>query len=746
MITRVGVWGKIGNPVQSATPGLHTQLSAVNLASLSEAKSDSVLFAGSVKSKKTAKKTQAKPEKMPIEPIKPGFLNDYGVDIRDQVYLDPPTVAQANRHLLMRHWVKGAEPGTLKLLLGTTYSEYPYGDNQSDPAALGDTMLLIDRPVDVVVKSIATQELTRALLMATGKRLIYPDTKLSFGPVWQHATDKRDRDLQVNRHLYNTYLRDYETLIMQKAGVSERKTIAEQMDAEKTFSALEALMYGEKGLVDAIIVGPERVLTRKNLEDYFLNGRLKAKKIGGQLPNPVYPSPPIGLRLSAGLKGLHTNPKGFLAETEEYFLKAGGNARQIPAQYTTPMNEFMPQSLEGAHYTHYRSLKNYDKADRHLSERRSRTAPPSFYCYHRSKREDSHGMSQADDAITINKNLPLYHQVSPADSFWRVMASRVPKTAQGILDDDVIFFSAEFNDPVAEQTVAALLELNDKKRQQKAHGQVPTHIKLVLNSGGGYSYAAYELRNTIKADIHTPVDIIVTGYAGSCGADLLATATGYRFATPHARVMIHEAWTSLDPRHAAAYNSQVDALHQDSEDFILTIAEASGHPEAEVRKDFLASDAWFNPVESLFYGTKGLIDGVLINARQALTRDDITRYLVETGRYESKEAVDSTFQHRLENRRSPKSKLKWLAQEHNPQDPFENPWLTVQNAAAYHLSKDPRALDISRRFKQVMPTSNVSASRTLDIYTVQDPSAGGDGSQGEAQANYRRRIRQKRGN
>lgn len=66
-------------------------------------------------------------------------------------------------------------------------------------------------------------------------------------------------------------------------------------------------------------------------------------------------------------------------------------------------------------------------------------------------------------------------------------------------------------------------------------------IPIVIDSYGGYIDALFSMVDTIES-CKVPVATIVQGKAMSCGAVLMTCGQeGYRFISPHSRVMIHEA-------------------------------------------------------------------------------------------------------------------------------------------------------------------------------------------------------------
>src|SRR5438067_13547767 len=101
-----------------------------------------------------------------------------------------------------------------------------------------------------------------------------------------------------------------------------------------------------------------------------------------------------------------------------------------------------------------------------------------------------------------------------------------------LLRDRIIFLTTPINDEVASLVIAQLLFLEKEDPERD--------IDLYINSPGGSvtaGKAIYDTMQVIKPDVAT----ICVGIAASAAALLLcAGAAGKRYATPYARVMIHQ--------------------------------------------------------------------------------------------------------------------------------------------------------------------------------------------------------------
>lgn len=113
--------------------------------------------------------------------------------------------------------------------------------------------------------------------------------------------------------------------------------------------------------------------------------------------------------------------------------------------------------------------------------------------------------------------------------------------SQGSIDDEIertlllhrrLFFSDEVNQETATEAIRKLwfLELS-------APGKP---ITLIINSPGGSVDAGFAVWDQVKM-LSSPVSTVITGLAASMGSLLsLCAGKGRRFATPNARILIHQ--------------------------------------------------------------------------------------------------------------------------------------------------------------------------------------------------------------
>lgn len=633
------------------------------------------------------------------------IASDYSAEIRGNVPINAYTVSQLLQSLLLRDLKKGdADQSTLKFYLGAMFtSGYP---NQ-DQTALADMFTLIDRPVDVVIKSATTPDGMFALMSATGKRFMYPGATLIPGALRTGTGYRKNKDFQVDRSLFNTYMRDLEYRVMDKTGVKDRAKVHDMLMSDKEYNGLEALGFGKKGLIDGILIGHDLVITRKNLDAFFAAKKWTATKDQSKI---------------------------------DAFCKDYMNIYQLKDAFTTPLAKFSKQTLpvKGSQLSPFESMADILK---HEEEPHLKMIDPETVADEGVMRlegtpvtVDTNQAIETDQGVFVKvnmpesppkemtfyvaghrgvartKHLPLNAKAMPFHKYQRMEVEHAPANPRGILDDDVIYFNDAFMDSTAEQIAEALVALDAKKQKEQNQLGVPSsNIKILENSPGGSVWSGQELRSTINS-LKTPVDVIVTGMGASCGSWLLCSATGKRYATPNARIMIHEAASSQGRDNAKSYNEAADGLHQATVNYVQIVAESTGRPFKEVWTDFKL-DVWFNPLEALFYGKNGLIDGILVGPNQVVTRKDVEQYLIK--KLGSRAKVNQYVQAMIEKKREPN--LGWQPGQHDEQDAFENNLKVIDE-----LAKKAKPIIEIKGFAQSLgnAVADDNQSRHINLYNV----------------------------
>lgn len=133
-------------------------------------------------------------------------------------------------------------------------------------------------------------------------------------------------------------------------------------------------------------------------------------------------------------------------------------------------------------------------------------------------------------------------------------------------------------------------------------------ILLVINSPGGSVDSGFAIWDQIQM-ITSPVTTLVTGLAASMGSVLsLAAAPGKRFATPSARIMIHQPLISgVIQGQATDLEIQAKEIIKTRNQIIDLYAKATGKDPKLLEKT-IDRDTWMTANEAIDFG---LLDGVV---------------------------------------------------------------------------------------------------------------------------------------
>ena len=169
-----------------------------------------------------------------------------------------------------------------------------------------------------------------------------------------------------------------------------------------------------------------------------------------------------------------------------------------------------------------------------------------------------------------------------------------------ILDSRRILFGEAVDQHSAKEAIRQLwyLELIDPGKP----------ITFVICSPGGSVDAGFAIWDQVKM-ITSPVYTLVTGLAASMGSILsLCAAPGKRFATKHARIMIHQ------PSIGGPITGQATDLEIQAREILKTkgqlvdlYVEHTGRKRAEIEKA-LDRDSWMTADEAKAFG---LLDGIV---------------------------------------------------------------------------------------------------------------------------------------
>lgn len=176
-----------------------------------------------------------------------------------------------------------------------------------------------------------------------------------------------------------------------------------------------------------------------------------------------------------------------------------------------------------------------------------------------------------------------------------------------LLSERIIWLGSEVRDENANQICAQMMLLAAEDPDED--------IWLYINSPGGSvtaGMAIYDTMQFVKPDVAT----VAMGMAASMGQFLLSSGTkGKRFATPHARVMMHQPSGGIG---GTATDIKIHAeliLHMKQTMAELT-AEQTGKTVEQINRD-ADRDRWFTADEALEYG---FIDEVVTTAKSVGTR------------------------------------------------------------------------------------------------------------------------------
>ena len=169
-----------------------------------------------------------------------------------------------------------------------------------------------------------------------------------------------------------------------------------------------------------------------------------------------------------------------------------------------------------------------------------------------------------------------------------------------LLEARRIFISGAVDSDSANDIIRKLwyLELSDPGKP----------ILFVINSPGGAVDSGFAIWDQIKM-ISSPVTTLVTGLAASMGSILsLVAAPGRRFATKHARFMIHQPLLSgVIKGQATDLEIQAREMLKTRNGLIEKYVKATGKDFATIEKA-IDRDTWMTALEALDFG---LLDGIV---------------------------------------------------------------------------------------------------------------------------------------
>ncbi len=175
---------------------------------------------------------------------------------------------------------------------------------------------------------------------------------------------------------------------------------------------------------------------------------------------------------------------------------------------------------------------------------------------------------------------------------------------QRLLKERIIFLGSDVRDDNANAIAAQMLLL--------AAEDPDKDIWLYINSPGGSISAGMAIYDTMKW-IPNDVATVAMGLAASMGQFLLSAGTpGKRYATPHARVMMHQPSGGIGGT-ASDIKIQAEQMLYVKKQMAELIAQHTGQSVEQIEKDS-DRDRWFSAEEAKEYG---FVDHVFASAEQA---------------------------------------------------------------------------------------------------------------------------------
>ena len=173
-----------------------------------------------------------------------------------------------------------------------------------------------------------------------------------------------------------------------------------------------------------------------------------------------------------------------------------------------------------------------------------------------------------------------------------------------LLKERIIWLGSEVRDTNANLICSQMLLLSAEDPE--------ADIFLYINSPGGSVTAGMAIHDTMQL-IPNDVVTVATGLAASMGQFLLSSgAKGKRYATPHARVMMHQPSGGIGGT-ASDIKIQAEQMLHIKKQMAELIAEHTGQSVEQIEADS-DRDRWFTAAEAKEYG---FVDHVFSRAVQA---------------------------------------------------------------------------------------------------------------------------------
>ena len=173
-----------------------------------------------------------------------------------------------------------------------------------------------------------------------------------------------------------------------------------------------------------------------------------------------------------------------------------------------------------------------------------------------------------------------------------------------LLKERIIFLGSEVRDDNANAICAQLLLLAAEDPERD--------IWLYINSPGGSVTAGMAIFDTMQF-VQPDVATVAMGLAASMGQFLLSAGTpGKRYATPHARIMMHQPSGGIGGT-ASDIKIQAEQMLHIKKQMADLIAQHTGQPVDQIEADS-DRDRWFTADQAMEYG---FVDHVFESASEA---------------------------------------------------------------------------------------------------------------------------------
>jgi ATP-dependent protease ClpP protease subunit len=634
------------------------------------------------------------------------LVQNHGVKFPLDVKLDFEQSGQA-QHALLLKCLELAAKGDKSHLLFSMDMWSKVDQIPERIGALADTLTMSARKVDTLVEGYTNITGLRVLQTASGKRYMNQYSSLMLGQpeanVFGHVKDARAR---LRR--FNESQRELEWLVMNRSGKTSLKKVYKDLHSGENINALSSLAYGKKGLIDAVIVGEDQLLTRPVLEKFYQSHGLsgKEKKQEREQFNKDYKSMDDIILWAKKEKLLET------------------------------FNHFAPESISETSSSLQKSILDKDAIDlkKPITETSSIKIEPKEQ---QQKMTDLIQQLSALVGNTVNKtdkkadvktrfhfhnekfdktgevDLPRSFSLTETKEGKSVVTEiqHIPAAfKENTFARDSIIFPTGFSIDTGSKLESAMNKIYEKKGKLLKARKPVSNALIIENSPGGYSVVTEQIKSNIES-APIPTDVIIQGWGASGGSKLVSMATGNRFATPGSGILLHETRSAGD--------GSLNQVNQDfkyteylSNGYQHTISKRTGRPYNEVSKDFKLDFA-VNAVESILYGPKGLIDAILVGPDKILTRDAVMDFVTE--KKGSPEAAQRYIDEKFIQRREGNYTASFDEHKSIKDDPLANPLQVI-----HELVQQGKAVPLGsiERFKASASDVAGQADRTMHLYKI----------------------------